>query len=113
LAAIIYIAIDPAERFAQARNARRRSEVVSILNAILHYQVDHNGTLPTGIDSTTASVQVLGTNASGCTATCGDATAVDACLDWTNPLDGIVDKYLASIPTDPVSGSADNTDYYV
>lgn len=116
LAAIIYIAIDPAERFAQARNARRRSEVVSILNAILHYQVDHNGTLPTGVDSDSNTSQVLGTAATGCDLTCGaiaQANLEEACLDLSIPAVGIVDKYLAAIPMDPVSGLATNTDYYV
>ena len=38
LAAIILVAVDPATRFGDARDARRRSEAVSILNAILKYQ---------------------------------------------------------------------------
>lgn len=110
LAAIIYVAVDPATRFGDARNARRRSEVVSILNAILKYQVDNNGSLPAGIDGSTTDSQVLGTAGSGCDATCTAATTVAACLDLSTAL---VDEYLAAIPIDPSSGAASNTDYYL
>ena len=110
LAAIIFVAVDPATRFGDARDARRRSEVVSILNAVLKYQVDNDGDLPTGIDAVTASSQVLGTSGSGCDSTCTDATTVAACVDLTTPL---VDTYLAAIPIDPDTGTAANTDYYI
>src|SRR3989338_5037918 len=79
LASIIFVAVDPATRFGDARDARRRSEVVSILNAILKYQVDNDGDLPAGIDAVTASSQVLGTAGSGCDATCTATTTVAAC----------------------------------
>lgn len=110
LAAIIYVAVDPATRFGDARNARRRAEIVSVLNAILKFQVDNDGTLPTGIDVVTTSSQVLGTAATGCDTTCGAATTVAACLDLSGDL---VDEYLASIPIDPENGTAANTDYYL
>lgn len=111
LAAIIFVAVDPATRFADARDARRRSEVVAVLNAVLNYQVDNNGTLPAGIDSVPASSQVLGTSATGCDLVCTDGgTTLAACLDLSGTL---VDDYLASIPLDPSSGTAANTDYYI
>lgn len=111
LAAIIFVAIDPATRFGDARNARRRSEVVSILNAVLKYQVDNDGDLPAGIDATVGTSQVLGTAGSGCNTSCGAAGTEEAvCLDLSTPL---VDEYLASIPLDPSSGTAANTDYYL
>lgn len=112
LAAIIYVAVDPATRFGDARNARRRAEVVSILNAILKYQVDNNGTLPSGIDGTTTTSQVLGTAGTGCDVTCTatGANTEDACLDLSGSL---VDEYLAAIPLDPSTGVATNTDYYL
>lgn len=111
LAAIIFVAVDPATRFGDARNARRRSEVVSILNAVLRYQVDNNGSLPAGLDAVAASSQVLGTSATGCDITCTNGgTTLAACLNLTTPL---VDAHLASIPMDPNSGTAANTDYYI
>lgn len=110
LAAIIYVAVDPATRFGDARNARRRAEVVSILNAVLKYQVDNNGSLPAGIDAVPASSQVLGTSGTGCDTTCTATTTVAACLNMTGTL---VDGYLAVIPMDPSTGTAANTDYYL
>ena len=101
LAAILFVALDPATRFADARDARRRAEVVSILNAVLKYQVDNDGDLPTGIDAVTGSFQVFGTAGSGCDSTCTNETTVAACLNLNTPL---VDKYLSAIPLDPKTG---------
>lgn len=110
LAAIIFVAVDPGTRFADARDSRRKAEVVSVLNAVLKYQVDNNGSLPAGIDATPATAQVLGTDASGCNTTCTAQTTVAACVDLSGSL---VDTYLASIPIDPSTGLASNTDYYI
>lgn len=110
LAAIILVAVDPATRFGDARDARRRSETVSILNAVLKYQVDNDGDLPTGIDAINGSFQHLGTSGSGCLAACTDETTLDACLDLDTPL---VDTYLASIPIDPKTGTSAITDYAI
>ena len=111
LATIIFVAVDPATRFADARDARRKAEVVSILNAVLKYQVDNNGSVPSGLDAVPVSAQVLGTAASGCDLTCTDGgTTLAACLDLSSAL---VDAYLASIPLDPSTGTAANTDYYI
>ncbi|MBI4117878.1 MAG: prepilin-type N-terminal cleavage/methylation domain-containing protein [Parcubacteria group bacterium] len=110
LAAIIFIAVDPPKRFSQARNARRWAEVRSILEAIVEYAADNNGSLPSGIDATVGSSQVLGTAASGCNTVCGATTTVSACLDISGSL---VDTYLSSIPLDPLTGTAAITDYYV
>jgi prepilin-type N-terminal cleavage/methylation domain-containing protein len=110
LATIIFVAVDPATRFADARDARRKAEVVSILNATLKYMVDNGGSLPSALDAVPASSQVLGTDAAGCDTTCTDATTVAACANLTADL---VDTYLAAIPTDPDTGTAANTDYYI
>ena len=110
LAAIVFVSVDPAKRFGDARDARRKAEVVSILNALLKYQIDNVGALPAGIDSTSATYQVIGTDVSGCNTTCTAVTTEAACLDLTSAL---VDTYLSSIPVDPLSGSDANTDYYL
>jgi len=110
LAAIIFVAVDPATRFGDARDARRTAEVVSILNAVLKYQVDNDGDLPAAIDAAPATSQVLGTAVSGCDSTCTAVTTLVACADLTSEL---VDTYLASIPVDPQTGTAANTDYYI
>ncbi len=108
LAAIIFVAVDPAKRFGDARDARRRAEVVSILNAVLKHQVDHDGDLPAGIDAT---VRQLGTGSACDTCPKGGATPA-TCLNLAGDL---VDEYLASIPMDPDAafGSAAATGYYI
>ena len=110
LFAVVLVAIDPAKRLKQARDAVRRQDVRDVLEAIQESIVDNNGTVPSGIDSTTTSYQVLGTATSGCNTTCTAQTTVASCVDLTSVL---VDTYLASIPIDPSSGSSTNTDYAV
>lgn len=113
LAAIIFVAVDPATRFGDARDARRRSEIVSILNAVLKYQVDQDGNLPSGIDALDGSYQTLGTAGSGCeVGTCNGATGgtLAACVNLSASL---VDKYLAAIPQDPETGDPLNTRYAI
>lgn len=111
LAAIIFVAVDPARRLAEARNADRWSSTNAILNAVLKFTVDNAGILPANLASATAgNYYVLGTAASGCNTTCTAQTTQAACLDLTADL---VDAYLASMPFDPSSGTAANTDYYI
>lgn len=108
LAAIIYVAVDPARRLAEARNAERWSSVNSILNAYLKSTVDSSGTPPVLLDTdgdaiVVAAVYEIGTGL-GATADCGAAT------NQVN-LSGLVDTYLASVPIDPSAGDAVNTNY--
>jgi prepilin-type N-terminal cleavage/methylation domain-containing protein len=125
LAAIVLVAVDPATRMAQARDARRAGETNALLNAILNYTVDNGGTLPTGMPGPGASV-MLGTNTQsgscGLAATwCPDAAIAPptTCADLSLGSVGLVDKYIASIPVDPRNGNgtvtyaASNTGYYV
>ncbi len=119
LAAIIFVAVDPARRFAEARDAQRWSESNSILNAVLRYTVDNKGSLPataTAIDNTPASVQIIGENggAVACnTVTCnGQTVAAASC--FVSGLDtDLVDNYLVSIPIDPLNGTANDTRYFI
>lgn len=94
LAVLVFVALNPAARFADARNSRRWSDVNSILTAIHEYIVDNNGALPTGMTTGMAQTQ-LGSAATGCDNDgCG---AVAACLNLSTPLA----PYLKSIPIDP------------
>lgn len=111
LAAIIYVAVDPVRRLSEARNAERWSSVNSILNAVLKYTVDNQGVLPSNLASASAgSYYVLGTDGSGCNTTCTAQTTQAACLNISGDL---VSNYLASMPIDPKTGTAGNTDYYM
>lgn len=110
LASAIFIAVDPAKRFAESRNARRWTDISTILEAVLQYAIDQDGTLPAGIDDVGATVQVLGTNASGCEAGCTAKLSAASCLDLS---DVLIPKYLGLIPYDPYTGSVAFTDYYI
>ncbi len=105
LAAIILVAVDPAKRLRQARDARRFGEVNGLLNAILNYTVDNRGIVPTAIDSATGSSQIIGSATGTCNLGCNseaDSTSstsrtVANCAD----LSVLVDGYIASLPIDP------------
>lgn len=128
LAGIILVAVDPAKRLQQSRDARRSSEVNALLNAILNYTVDNKGTVPSVLSTATSTGDSLrvqfGTAGNGTvsgTGTCaincgGGGTAVDNCVDLTSDL---VDEYIAEMPIDPegtdgtTAYDSTRTGYYV
>ena len=110
LAGIVIVALNPSKQLGDTNNAQRRSDVNTIINAIYQYAIDNNGSLPSGIDSTTGTVQVLGTAGSGCDSTCTAASSTAACLDLSGTL---APTYIVGIPTDPSTGDSTNTEYYV
>lgn len=87
LAAIVIVAINPTKQLGDARDAQRRSDVNTILNAVYQYAIDNNGTLPSGIptSSTGYSLEICG------------PTGTTACVD----LVALTGSYLVSIPEDP------------
>jgi type IV pilus assembly protein PilA len=108
LATIIVITLDPAERFRNARESRRLSDIQTVSSAIHQYIVDKRGEFPPGIDE---RERQLGTNTTGCeidTAVCHVKGSGD-CAD----LSASLKPYLASIPEDPESGSAALTHYTI
>ena len=104
LATVVFVALNPVQRFQDARNSRRTSDVDSILTAIHEYIVDNNGALPAGIATTEKQI---GSCATGGSTACTGAGA--ACLD----LSTLLAKYLKSMPLDPSAGSAATTKYSV
>src|SRR5579872_1550945 len=46
LAGIVIIAINPTKQLGDTRNAQRRNDVTTILNAIYQYSLDNNGSIP-------------------------------------------------------------------
>lgn len=110
LAAIVFVAINPAKRFAQARNAARWGDVSNTLDAILKYQVDMGGEHVAGVPEDTEYYQI-GTGATGCDRTCVEQTTQAACAD----ISGLVDDYIGQISVDPKGGACDATKtcYYI
>ena len=49
LVSIVIVAINPAKSIGEARDAQRRQDVHTILNAVYDYLLDNDGTLPAGI----------------------------------------------------------------
>lgn len=94
LAVVVFVALDPVTRFADARDSRRWNDVNSILTAIHQYIVDNDGNLPTGLATGQAATEL---------GSCG------TCDNLATPLT----PYLLSIPTDPGGGTATNTGYTV
>ncbi len=99
LASIVILAINPGKQLAEARNAQRRSDVNTILNAIYQYSIDNNGSLPDGIP-----VDNEGLICKEGVPVCG--TLVDLGVLTTNQ------KYLTGIPQDPNAQCTASSDCY-
>ncbi|MFA6520811.1 MAG: prepilin-type N-terminal cleavage/methylation domain-containing protein [Candidatus Gracilibacteria bacterium] len=110
LAAGVFVAIDPAKRLHEARNSRRHTDTASILDALIKIQADNRGTHYTTVAAATAgNFYAIGTAANGCDTTCTAKVTQAACLD----LSAVPTNYIASIPVDPSTGTAANSDYYI
>ena len=77
LAVVVFVALDPAKRFQDTRNARRTTDIQNILSAVHTYVNDTKGTFPAAI---TATEKQIGTAVTGCaiaTGGCAVAGATD------------------------------------
>jgi len=101
LAAVVIVAINPTKQLADARNAQRRSDVKSILDAVYQYALDNNGNIPAGITTTSKII-------------CKSGPAVDC--DGANAisLNTLTGSYVVAIPTDPqVPTTSTGTNYFI
>ena len=98
LAAIVIVAINPTKQLSDARNAQRRADVNTILNAVSQYGIDHGGTLPSGITSTPTEI-------------CKSGVDVD-CKGLVN-LNALTGSYVLSIPNDPETATETSTKYVI
>lgn len=105
LAGIVILAINPTKQLGDTRNAQRRSDVLTILNAVYQYAIDPGNKISdlAGGDLDTAK------------------SADDDCADDANSIDtygldgdlvGTEATYLTAIPIDPVDGVADTSSGY-
>jgi len=105
LAGIVILAINPNKQLGETRNAQRRADVNTILNAVYQYSIDNNGslpTIPTGTCSLVAANQVCKLTATGTCSTGVDMSVLTA-----------AEKYLTSMPVDPTVSSTNGTGYYI
>jgi type IV pilus assembly protein PilA len=88
LLTIVLIAINPARQFGMSNDTKRRSEVLSILNAVHQYAADpvHRGVLPVGIPVSPAAAAEI------------SDTGADLC-------DSLVPTYISALPVDPETGT--------
>jgi prepilin-type N-terminal cleavage/methylation domain-containing protein len=115
IAAVAFVAIDPAARFAEARNAQRWTDVSTLMEGVQKAFVDTEAALTNGlqsIDSATETVQVITDGSAGIT--CGGrcATEMIAASNCDADLSGLEGAYIAAVPMDPSSSGA-NSQYYV
>lgn len=104
LGVAVFAALNPAQRLKDARDARRTSDVDTILTAIHQYIIDQKGDA-SGLSLTTADQQ-LGTGASGCAISTGGCSVVaTACLNIAGSGGTLLSKYLKSMPIDPLGGT--------
>ncbi len=103
LAAIVIVAINPTKQLAQTKNAQRRSDVNSIINAIYQYSIDRAGSLPAGVSTTAQLICKTGT----ATATCSALSLTDLQVVTAN------ETYLTAIPVDPTNTATASVGYTV
>jgi type IV pilus assembly protein PilA len=94
----VIVAINPTKQLGDARNAQRRSDVKTILDAVYQYALDHNGNVPTGITTTAKFICKSGVNVS-----CNNGVSL-------NVLTG---SYVVAIPSDPQTSTATGTNYKI
>lgn len=98
LASIVIIAINPNKQLGDSRNAKRRADVNTILNAVYQYTIDATGTLPTAITTSNTEVCKTGGSCSG---------LIDLAVLTAS------EKYLTAIPIDPSATTTNGTGYYI
>ena len=97
LAFVVFTALNPNERMADARDAERIIEMHAVMTAIHQYTVD-TGALPEGMIAGMPETQ-LGTCATGGSQFCKGAQ--ESCLS----IDASLQPYLESMPIDPLLSS--------
>ena len=89
LAGIVIIAINPSKNLEDTRDAQRKADVNTIINAVYQYALDNNGALPASI--TTSDTEICSSTG----APCASPTAIDLGVLTASG------TYLVSLPSDP------------
>ncbi len=97
LAGIVILAINPIKQLGDTRNAQRRADVNTILNAVYQYTIDTN-TLPANITTSVTEICATGGTCTG---------LVDLSVLTAN------EKYLVALPSDPSTATSNSTKYAI
>lgn len=103
LAGIVILAINPTKQLGETRNAQRRADVNTLLNAVYQYALDNNGTVPASIQEGTCSAAGNEICKTGGTCT----GLIDLSVITAS------EKYLVTIPADPSGASTNGAGYQV
>ncbi len=96
LAFLTILSVNPTKQLGDARDAQRRSDVNTILNATYQYAIDNNGNIPSGIPM--GEPQEI----------CDSVAPMQPCVD----LEMLTGMYLVQVPKDP-QASAGETGYVI
>ncbi|MBU1151399.1 type II secretion system GspH family protein [Patescibacteria group bacterium] len=105
LTAVAFVAVNPAKRLMDSRNANRQGAVKGLSEAIVNYSLE-NSSFPLGV---TGDLKMVGTAANGCAVACGEESTGDDCVN----LEGALQKYLEPLPVDPKNGTQEMSGYAV
>lgn len=101
LAGIIILAINPSKQLAETKNAGRRIDVNTLLNAVYQYAIDNNGALPSTITTTPTEICKTGNTPATCVG------LVDLSVLTSN------ERYLVALPTDPTGSTTKSIGYRI
>ncbi len=98
LAGIVILALNPTKQLGETRNAQRKADVATILNAVYQYAIDNNGTIPASITTTQTEICKTGGTCTG---------LIDLSVLTTD------EEYIVSMPTDPTGSSTHGAGYEI
>jgi prepilin-type N-terminal cleavage/methylation domain-containing protein len=112
MAIVVLVALKPAQRLSDARNARRAQDINEILTGIHECVVDKkdgsNMNTCLGTHSTDVTYEITSaTETSGCLSICTNATSDSSCLNLGTTLA----DYFVNLPVDPAGVATGHTGY--
>ncbi|MBI3332131.1 prepilin-type N-terminal cleavage/methylation domain-containing protein [Candidatus Peregrinibacteria bacterium] len=113
IAGAVFVSLDPARRLHASRNSARWTDITAVAQALKTYQADTNGSLPASLDNDETTVQVIGESVGLCSGLACTGQSIAAANCGITDFDTELRTYLQAMPTDPTTGSANDTRYYV
>lgn len=111
LAVVVFVALNPIQRMADARNSRRWNDVNNYLTAVHECIIDNDGSASACIGSLTAGTkyEIVSSASGGCDDICSNAGSDASCAD----IDTLLAAYLKELPTDPGGVTTGHTEYEI